>query len=119
LVLTTRANTTPIDDGRDCPDSTGGIHKWAYDDNSWGNGRYIDDWIFASATLNGTNKIMYPDVTAVTAKTAKSPMMLIVTVVALVLLIIIVFVVVLRARHQRAHKPPQLPPPTDFGTPRY
>lgn len=115
----TRTNTTPTSDGRDCPDGTGGVHKWAYDDNSWGNARYIDDWIFASATLNGTNKITYPDVTATAAKTTKNPIALLVAVAALVLLIIIVLVVVLRARHRRTHKPPQLPPPTDFGTPRY
>jgi len=119
LALTTRTNTTPTSDGRDCPDSTGGLHSWGYDDNSWGNARYIDDWVYASAKLDGTNQIKYPDVTVVATKTTRNPLALVVAITAFALLIIIILIVVIRARRHRMQKPPQLPPPTDFGTPRY
>jgi hypothetical protein len=52
--------TTPVLDGRGCRDSTGGLHTWAYADESWGNARYIDDWVYASAKLVGSNQITYP-----------------------------------------------------------
>ncbi|PFG30359.1 putative repeat protein (TIGR01451 family)/fimbrial isopeptide formation D2 family protein [Paramicrobacterium agarici] len=41
-----RVNSTPITDGRAGIDSTGGAHGWAYDVNSWGNERWIDDWTY-------------------------------------------------------------------------
>lgn len=41
-----RANSTPQNDGRDGVDSTGGVHGWTYDVNSWGNERVIDDWTY-------------------------------------------------------------------------
>lgn len=41
-----RANTTPIKDGTGGMHSAGGVHGWAYDDNSWGNNRSIDNWMF-------------------------------------------------------------------------
>lgn len=41
-----RANQTPVTDGRAGVDSTGGVHGWAYDINSWGNERWIDDWTY-------------------------------------------------------------------------
>lgn len=113
-----RANTTPVADGRDCPDSTGGLHNWAYDDNAWGNARYIDDWIYASAKLDGKNQITYPDVVATQNAKAQSPLVLIIAGVVLLLLVVTAVIVIIRLRH-RAQKPPQLPPPTDFGTPRY
>ena len=41
-----RANTTPVLDGSAGVDSTGGVHGWEYDVNSWGNDRGIDDWAY-------------------------------------------------------------------------
>src|SRR5699024_7219759 len=41
-----RANETPQVDGTAGVDSTGGVHGWAYDINSWGNNRTIDDWTY-------------------------------------------------------------------------
>ena len=46
-------------DGRDCPDSTGGAHGWRYATGSWGDGRYIDDWAFAEAKVQGVTKVVY------------------------------------------------------------
>lgn len=60
LVLLAVELTTPVLDGRDCRESTGGLHPWAYADESWGNARYIDDWVYASAKLIGNNQITYP-----------------------------------------------------------
>ena len=53
----TLATKTP--DGRDCPDSTGGVHSWQYANGSWGDKRYIDDWAFAPARILGETKIVY------------------------------------------------------------
>lgn len=83
--------------GKDCPDSTGGVHGWSYADNSWGNGRYIDDWIYASAKLDGKNRITYPEGTTVTKQQAGSNLILISagvaggigTVIAMTLIIIV------------------------------
>lgn len=50
-------------DGTACPDSTGGVHKWNYSESgvgSWGNARYIDDWVFTSARVKGAAEIKYP-----------------------------------------------------------
>ncbi|MCW4458963.1 hypothetical protein [Microbacterium sp. MPKO10] len=41
-----RANSTPQIDGRAGVESVGGVHGWAYDINSWGNERVIDDWSY-------------------------------------------------------------------------
>lgn len=60
LALLATELTTPVLDGRSCLDSTGGLHTWAYADESWGNARYIDDWVYASAKLVGNNQITYP-----------------------------------------------------------
>lgn len=50
-------------DGKTCPDSTGGVHKWKYGEtgNSWGNARYIDDWVYTSARVSGKSEIRYPE----------------------------------------------------------
>lgn len=57
-----RLATTNVD-GRDCPVSDGGVHGWVYDNHSWGNARYIDDWIYATAKLDGKNTVTYPEST--------------------------------------------------------
>lgn len=60
LLASATLNTKEVD-GKACPDSTGGVHAWVYADGSWGNARYIDDWIYAQAKLTGKNQITYPE----------------------------------------------------------
>lgn len=114
--------TTKTLDGRDCPDSVGGIHGWAYNDFSWGNARYIDDWIYASAKLTGNNKITYPDEEQAATKKMAINWLLIGGVGAGVLVVLAVIIIVLRKRrHAKQQAAPQaLPPiqpivPTDTG----
>lgn len=57
--LSSEALETKKIDGRSCPDSTGGVHAWEYATGSWGDARYIDDWAFAAATVDGVTKIVY------------------------------------------------------------
>lgn len=101
---------TPMRDGRACPDSTKGVHEWPYADASWGNARYIDDWVYASAKLTGNNQIVFPKATEAQADTTARNSMgaLIAGGVALVALIAIITLVVLRRRRNK--QPPQLPP---------
>lgn len=47
-------------DGRACPVSTGGAHGWGYGTGSWGDMRYIDDWAYAAARVDGTAEIFFP-----------------------------------------------------------
>lgn len=58
---------TPKLDGRDCPSSQKGIHGWGYGTGSWGDVRYIDNWIYASARVDGTSEIRYPEESGVVA----------------------------------------------------
>lgn len=56
-------NSKLVLDGRNCPESTGGVHVWKYSDSdggTWGNARYIDDWAYASARVQGMAEITYP-----------------------------------------------------------
>ena len=46
-----RANTTPVLDGTGGVASTGGVHGWANNGNSWGNNRTIDDWTYDPIAL--------------------------------------------------------------------
>lgn len=102
--------TTKVVDGRSCPDSVGGVHGWAYADGSWGNARYIEDWVYASAKLEGKNQIVYPEETAeAAAGTAKN--WTAVAIVALIIVVVsIVAAVVIIIRHRSKPQPPQLPP---------
>lgn len=53
---------TSTPDGRNCPDSTTAArHGWPYATDSWGDLRYIDDWAYTTATLEGVSKIQYPE----------------------------------------------------------
>lgn len=47
-----RANSTPVLDGTAGIASTGGVHGWANNGNSWGNNRTIDDWAFDPIALD-------------------------------------------------------------------
>lgn len=101
-------NTSAVD-GRDCPDSTDGIHGWNFGTGSWGDKRYIDDWTYASAKLEGDNKIVYTNDTE-KASGAKHNNLLVLGVVAGVALIIVIAGVTMMI--VRRHKqPPTLPPP--------
>ena len=103
--------TTPILDGRACPDSTKGVHSWAYADASWGNARYIDDWVYATAELQGTNTTVYPkeDETAVSAASGNTVAAVMAIVGGVVAAGIVVAAVILIRRKNK--RPPQLPPP--------
>lgn len=100
----------PILDGRACPDSTKGVHGWAYADSSWGNARYVDDWVYASATLEGNNQIVYPQSAAVNeeAESSRVQLAVIIGVGTGLIAVVAVAIVVIKRRNKR---PPQLPPP--------
>ena len=76
---------TTVLDGRNCPDSTGGVHGWSYFDDSWGNNRYIDNWVYASAKLTGDNRIVYPSDTAVAVATKGPNIALIIAAIVIIL----------------------------------
>jgi hypothetical protein len=101
-------------DGRNCPDSIGGVHGWAYADTSWGNARYIDDWVYASAKLDGDNQISYPDESAAIVATKKVNWVLIGAIIG-VAVVVIVAVTVLAIR-KRTKSKQNLPPPTPPST---
>ncbi len=64
-------------DGTTCPESTGGVHAWKYSEDesvTWGNARYIDDWAYTSAKVDGTSEIEYPNQQAITEAAAKRNM---------------------------------------------
>ena len=102
-------------DGQDCPDSMGGVHGWAYADNSWGNARYIDDWIYASAKLTGSNTIIYPDAAAVTAAPMQRNWIVVVIIILVVIgIIVATFIIIRQRRHRNTPPPPSSPlPPVD------
>ncbi len=59
--------STPKVDGRDCAESADkGVHGWPYAAGSWGDNRYIDDWAYAAAKIDGATQIRYPDGAEVT-----------------------------------------------------
>lgn len=101
---------TDVVDGRDCPDSVDGVHGWVYADSSWGNARYIDDWIYASAKLQGNNQITYPkaEEAAVVAGSKNMTAIIVAVGVAAAAIIAIIIVVVIKRKHNK--QPPQLPP---------
>lgn len=66
-----RDNTTPRTNGTAGVDSTGGVHGWAYDTNSWGNNRNIDDWTYNPINL-GTGDISIGGLCYTVAKTSSA-----------------------------------------------
>ena len=102
-------------DGSTCPDSRGGVHKWNYSESgagSWGNGRYIDDWVFTAARVRGTAEIKYPQAQAATQEEViQNNMGLIIAVGAGVVIVVGVVGVVLRIRHNRKKARESLLPP--------
>jgi hypothetical protein len=110
--LTDESLITKTLDGRNCPDSVGGVHGWSYADASWGNARYVEDWIYASAKLIGNNQITYPDEAAAETTTMQRNWLVIGLVAAgIVVLAVAIFVIIKR----RNRKPPQAPPPSTPG----
>lgn len=102
--------TTEKVDGRSCPDSTGGVHGWIYADASWGNARYIDDWTYAQAKLQGDNQIVYPEAAATVTGSSSKGYMQAAVIAGTVIVAAIGVVTVLVIRRKRTAVPHQLPP---------
>lgn len=106
--LTNEALMTKTLNGRDCPTSTGGVHGWAHAEGSWGDRRYIDDWVYASAKFDGNNQIVYPD-EATEAVAATKQNWLVVAGVALVVVIVGVAVAIVLVKRRGNKLPPTSP----------
>lgn len=105
-------------DGQDCADSTGGVHAWSYADQSWGNARYIDDWVYAQASLEGNNQIIYPNEDGEAAAATQNSMLpIVIASVAVVVLLGVVTVVILVRRRSKSQSQPQLPPQYNYLPP--
>lgn len=104
--------TTEELDGRSCQLSNGGLHKWAYGDGSWGNGRYIDDWVYASAKLVGDNQIVYPDAVLEEAVVMQRNWILVGGIVTsiVVMLGVVSFVIIRRKKKAKAIQPQSVQP---------
>lgn len=126
--LTTLATNlmTKLVDGRSCPDSRGGVHGWNYETGSWGDMRYIEDWAYASAKVDGETQIVYPreDGPVIAKIGGVKVQTVVVSVGAGILLLVIagfvVTIIVRRRRHARMlreaieqHKPTDYPGPGD------
>ncbi len=110
--------TTETVDGRDCQSSVDGLHAWSFGTGSWGDRRYIDDWIFASVELQGNNQIVYPEADAEEADAAQSnlPLIILAIVGGIVIIGTVVAVVVLKRRKNKQLPPPQPPTPPSIIT---
>ena len=107
---------TKVLNGRDCPVSSGGLHGWAYADASWGNARYVDDWVYASAKLTGKNQIIYPDSAEEVAGQARQNWMMIAAIVGAVVVLVGIITVILIAKRRRKSQS-MVAPPVDITTP--
>lgn len=104
-------------DGKSCPDSTGGVHKWKYSElgNSWGNARYIDDWVYTSARVTGTAEIRYPEkVVAAEEDIVQRNMGIGLIIVALVVIGGIITGVIVWVRRRHKQDGDNLLPPSQF-----
>lgn len=104
-------------DGESCPNSTGGVHKWKYSEtgNSWGNARYIDDWVYTSAKVSGTSEIRYPEkITAAEEDMVQRNMGLGVIIAVIAGVIAVIVAVILWIRRRRKHDGDNLLPPSQF-----
>lgn len=114
---------TPKLDGRSCPDSgVGRHHGWAYATGSWGDGRYIDDWAYASISTEGISTIQYPESTTplvnVTQKNNQSLVIIVGAVLASVFVVLVALIAVRRRRHARhQQQTKQYHHPIDFPGP--
>lgn len=116
--LTDVSLTTKVLDGRNCPDSVGGVHGWAYASGGWGDARYIDDWAYASAKIDGTAGIHYPEdeLTAAAKQNGANQGMIATALGAVVVIGVVGFIVVMTVRRNKhirqlkAAEDHQLPP---------
>lgn len=106
-------------DGTTCPDSRGGVHKWNYSESgaSWGNARYIDDWVYTSAKVQGVSEIRYPDRLPIyeqnVEQTTNYGLIIAIVLGVLVVVAVVMFVIIKRRRkrdQERLLPPSQLPP---------
>lgn len=108
-------------DGQSCPTSDGGVHGWPYNNQSWGNARFVEDWIYASVTPNGKNQIVYPEESEAVTKNRQTNWVAIIAISAVALLVIVAIVVWLMRRGKgkggNAPQPPQQTPPGILPTP--
>ena len=111
-------------DGRACPDSVGGVHGWEYGTNSWGDMRYIDDWAYATAKVDGVAEIRYPDnMASVQAQQTRNSTGLMIGLIAVVAMgvaavVVVGIVVIRRKRRARQLKQAELhQQPTDYPGP--
>jgi hypothetical protein len=113
------ADSTPEKlDGRNCNDSTGGVHAWGDSSQSWGNARYIDDWAYARAELVGNNTITYPNEDEEVAAAANGSVLpYIVAAVSLVGIGVVIVAVVIAKRRSKKQLQTQLPPQYDYLPP--
>lgn len=90
-------------DGRNCPDSSAGVHGWLFTTGSWGDQRYIDDWAYASARIDGTNQIVFPQESNETiANTSRNQNYTVVAILSTVAgIVAIIIVLILVHRHRR------------------
>jgi hypothetical protein len=99
------AIATPKVDGRACPDSSGGSHSWAYGTGAWGDTRYIDDWAYAAAKVDGTAEIHYPQQAVseeVAAKASRTGLgMVIGGISAIAAIIAVIVLIILKKRHKK------------------
>lgn len=110
-------------DGRSCPDSSvGKLHGWPYATGSWGDGRYIDDWAYATARVEGITKIQYPDsvepVTSAAESNRRATTVVGAIVVTAVFIGLVTFFVIRRRRHAKSlRNASQYQQPIDFPGP--
>lgn len=89
-------------DGRNCPESTKTPHGWPYATGSWGDGKYIDDWAYASARTEGTNEIRYPDQVDAAAETKRMGSFVVIAVVVggLIFVVLLIGIIVMLKRRK-------------------
>ncbi len=101
---------TSVTNGGNCPDSTTAArHGWPYSTDSWGDLRYIDDWAYTTATLEGVSKIQYPENTNPILTTKNNNLMKIIGVITGLLLIgvfvaFVVMIITKRRNHAKQLK---------------
>lgn len=90
-------------DGRNCPDSSAGVHGWLFTTGSWGDQRYIDDWAYASALIDGTNQIVFPQESNETiVNTSRNQNYIVIAILSTVASIVaLIIVLILVRRHRR------------------
>ncbi|OGL21518.1 hypothetical protein A2707_05790 [Candidatus Saccharibacteria bacterium RIFCSPHIGHO2_01_FULL_45_15] len=89
-------------DGRNCPDSSGGVHGWSFTVGSWGDQRFIDDWAYASARIDGTNQIVYPqDIVMATLNGGSNGAVIVAVLLGIVIIAVVAIITLLLVRRHR------------------